>query len=396
MTARTRRLLWTILAAGTAVRLVIAFTTYGDGPDMDAFHVFADALRDDPLHVYGVVNAGEVDKLPYPSGYFPWIWTADGLHEVLGLPFHGWIQVAPILADGALAWVVQDHLGRRGSTERTRLLAAAAIALGPSFGVISGYQSQFDSVAILPAVLGVVAWERVAPERRALAAGALIGLGGALKITPLLVLLVLLPNARSLREATTLVSAAGAVLLAVMAPYLVSEPDAVRDALGYAGLPGVGGLTLALQPGLAENWLVATSVEPNRLVGWISGHAFAANTALAAGVGAFLLVCRPRPLHGAVVLWLAVYVFAPGFFFQYLVWGLPFLLLAGHVRAAIALQLALIGPAVVFYSRPWAGDGIVVPYSAVMVSVWAALAGALALSALRAWRQRPRGGGVLG
>jgi hypothetical protein len=210
------------------------------------------------------------------------------------------------------------------------------------------------------------------------------------------VLLALVPNARGLREATTLVAAAGGVVLAAMAPYLISEPDAVLDALGYAGLPGVGGLTLALQPGLSENWLLSPTVDPSRLIGWIAGHSFTVNTLLAGGVGALLLVCRPRPLQGAVVLWLAVYAFAPGFFFQYAIWGLPFFLLAGHVRKAIALQLALIGPAVLFYMRPWDGDAVVIPYSAVMVAVWAALTAALGVSAWRIWTQRPRAGAALG
>jgi hypothetical protein len=395
VTRLNRRLLWAILAAGAAVRLVIAFSTYGDGPDMDALHLMAEALAEDPLHVYTVVNAGEIDRLPYPSGYFPWIAASRALHETIGLPFHGWVQVAPIAADLAIAWIVQDHLGRVGARQAARLLAAGAVALGPSFGVISGYQCQFDSVAILPALLGVLVWTRGSP-RRALVAGALIGLGGAVKITPLLLLLALLPSARRPREALVLGASAAGVLLLAMLPYLLSEPGAVRDALGYAGLPGAGGLTLALQPGLAENWLVAPTVDPNRVVGWLSGHSFAVNLALAAGAGALLLRCRARPVEAAVVLWLAVYAFAPGFFFQYAVWGLPFFLLAGHVRKAIALQLALIGPAVVFYSRPWGDDAVVVPYSLLMVAVWAALAITLAASVRSLWARRPRSVASLG
>jgi hypothetical protein len=389
---RARWALWTIIAAGVLVRLVLAFATYGDGPDIRAVSLVGRALTSDPLHVYGHVNAGIVHQWPYPSAYFPWIAASVGLHDTVGLPFHGWIQVAPIVADAVIAWVVQDFLGRRGAGNPTRLAAAAAVALGPSFGIISGYQGQFDSVGILPALLALTLWERMeAGGRRALVAGGLIGLGGALKITPLVLLLALLPTVSSRREAVVLVAAAGSVVLVAMSPFLIAEPRAVFDSLGYAGLPGVGGLTLAAQPELAQNWLSDPPYAgANWIVGVLAGHAILVNGAVLVTVGALLLHRRVAPVPAAILLWLSLYVFGTGFFFQYMIWGLPFFLLGGHLAKAALLQAALVAPAVLFYMRPWADRGVAVPYAVIMIAVWATLTVALAISAWRLWT-RPRG-----
>jgi Glycosyltransferase family 87 len=392
VTRRGRALLWAIIGAGVAIRVVIAFATYGDGPDIRAFTYAGQALLDDPLHVYGVLTTAPDAAFFYPPGSFPWFAASEGLHRLVGIPFHGVVQLAPIASDVALAWVIQDDFGRRGHGERVRLGVAAAVALGPSFGVISGYQGQIDSFGILPAVLGLLAWERMRDHpRRALAAGALVGLGGAIKITPLLVLLALLPSSRSRREGLTLCAVAAAVVLVALAPWLVSEPGAVREVLGYSGIPGAGGLSLAIQPSFAENFLTSfpPSVPPNWLFARFVAHDSLVNAVAVAGIAAFVFRTRPRPREGAVFVWLGIYVLSSAFFFQYMLWGLPFFLLAGHVRKTVLLQLALIGPAVVFYMRPWAEHWVAIPYAVVMVAVWLAFAVALANVAARLWRARP-------
>ena len=377
MTRRERAILWSIIGVGAAIRIAIAFATYGDGPDIRAFTYAGRALLDDPLHVYGVLTHAPDAAFFYPPGSFPGFALGEAVHRALGLPFHGLVQLPQIGADAAIAWVLQDALGRRGAGARLRLGAAATVALGPSFG-------------ILPALLGLLAWDRAGPNR-AVSAGLLVGLGGAIKITPLLVLLALVPTARSLREAAKLCAVAGAVVVAALAPWLVSEPGAVRDVLGYSGIPGAGGLSLVIQPGFAENFLTSwpPPVEPNWLFTRFVAHDSLVNAVAVAGIALFLLRTRPRPIEAAVFLWLGVYVFSSAFFFQYILWGLPFFILGGHVRKVALLQAALIGPAIVFYMRPWPEHWVAVPYAAVMVAVWVAFAVALTRTGLRLLRARP-------
>jgi hypothetical protein len=83
----------------------------------------------------------------------------------------------------------------------------------------------------------------------------------------------------------------------------------------------------------------------------------------------------------AVAVWLSVYVFGVDFFMQYMVWGLPFFLMAGYTREVLILELLLAGPVFVIYhgvGHPWLAY---VLYIAPMLIVWAAMTVSLGLLA---------------
>ena len=235
-----RTLLWSLLAVGAALRLVLAFTTDGVVPDLESFRIVARSLRDAPGHVYAIANSHPpFVRWPYPPGYFPYIAGADRFADATGLDFLSVIRLGPIAADLVIAWVVQAFLGRQGHVPATRLAAAALVALGPPFAAVSGYHGQIDAVAILPAVLALALWERTDAAWRGPAAGALIGLGGSIKTIPLLMVLALLPSARSPREAAQLVVCAAAVPLLAITPWLVSEGTGWTRVFRYNGAPGL-------------------------------------------------------------------------------------------------------------------------------------------------------------
>lgn len=402
MTPRGRRLLWLLIGAGLAGRIALAFATYGQDFDIASLHIVAAQLGDDPLDLYSTVNGNfelggfAAGRWPYPSGIFPWLAATVGIEKATPLPFHGIVQLAPIAADALIAWLVQDFLGRRGAGERTRLAAVAVVMAGPSFWAISGYHGQIDSVAILPAVAALVVWEAGPPGRRALLAGLLIGLGGAVKLVPLIMLVALLGSARSVREGVTLVAAAGAVMLAAMAPFLLADFDGVRTALSYSGAPGLGGISMLVQPELS------TAVLTKRFDGVQVGAAAQAlydhgkilvmlGLAAVAGVS---FRYRPTAIHAAVLLWLAFYAVTPAFFFQYVVWGLPFFLMAGHVGKAAALQALLLPAMACFYFLPWESDRVSLVYVPVMALVWLSWVAALALQARSIARSDRRAAGL--
>jgi hypothetical protein len=381
------RWLWGLIALGTVVRLGIAALTDGLPYDVQSFVLAREALADDPLHAYSALNSPDFYRWPYPPAFFAWIEIAAGGDRVLGGNFIGIVQLAPIAAEAVLAWLVADTLRRRGVPQSVWLAAGGLIALGPAFIVISGYAVQIDSVAILPAVAAVVVWERVAGRDRAWQAGLLIGVAASFKTVPGLVVLALLPTVRDWREAGVLVGAAVAVPLAALAPFLVADARGVREMLRYNGAPGMGGLTLVLQPDLAQQWL-RRPTGMNELNQWIFDNQRVVNVLVIGAVGAFLLRFRVPPARAAVILWLAVWAFSTGFFFQYLVWGLPFILLDGHVRTAAALQLVMIGPAILFYAGPYSSAAVVVAFVIVMLATWLAWLAALAVLARRSVAER--------
>ena len=382
-----RRTLLALIAAGTVVRLVWTLDTAGLPFDISSAGATAHALLHDPLHLYGALNSPHQYRWPYPPGYFPWLLASHGLVS-LGIPFRVGLVLPAIAADGALAWVVQAALGRRGASDRSRLVACALVAFGPAFALISGLHGQIDSVAILPAALALLVWEG-GNRRRALYAGVLVGLAASCKTAPGLVLLALLPSARTRREAAALCAVAVAIPLVALAPFLAADATGVLRALRYAGIPGEGGISMLIQPDLARYWVfddLGTQVGPVT-------RAFIDHGIVLTGVALALTAAvtwrrRLAARDAAVVLWLGLYVLGTAFAFQYAVWGLPFLIIAGRLRWALWMQAGLLVPELVFYFGPWHSPELLLPlYVALMGVVWLGQATALAVS-VRA-RSRP-------
>jgi hypothetical protein len=374
-----RRIVLALIAGGAAVRLAWTFTTAGLPYDMASLHAVVHALLNRPLHLYGELNPSNQFRWPYPPGFLPWALASHGLESV-GIPFRVVVALPAIAADCALAWVVQAGLGRRGAGERTRVAACALVAFGPAFALISALHGQIDSLAILPAVLALLVWEG-GDRRRALYAGLLIGVAASIKTAPGLVLLALLPSARSRREGVTLCAVSAAIPLAAVAPFLIADAPGLLRAFGYAGIPGEGGISMLIQPDLARFWVFDDlSVRVGPVVRLFVDHGFALTAAAIALTAAVGWRRRLPARQLAVVLWLALYVLGTAFAFQYAVWGLPFLLLAGRLRWAAWMQAVLLVPELIYYLGPWHGPELLIPlYVALMGFLWVGQAVALAV-----------------
>jgi hypothetical protein len=162
-----------------------------------------------------------------------------------------------------------------------------------------------------------------------------------------------------------LVAAAVAVPLVTLLPWLAHEPAAVVEALRYTGVPGVGGLTFAVQPGVP-----GLRADPNAAMRLLVEQRQIASLVLLAGLVIMMIRARPPVINAAVLLMLGIYAFSTGFFFQYLVWGLPFLLMAGHVRAVAGIQAVALIPTVLFYRAPWTSNAAVIVYATLMIALW--------------------------
>jgi hypothetical protein len=387
-----KRLLWLLIVVGTGMKLVLAFTTYGLPFDIASWQLVDAAVRDDPFTAYDALNpAGSFPRFPYPPGYWPVILASGSLEAHTGIAFESLIQVPAIAADAGIALLVWSFLGRRGATTRTRLAGAGLVALGPVFGWVSGWYGQFDAVAILPAVAALTLWERPGTPRRALVAGILIGLGAALKTTPGLMVLALLPTARSRREAITLVVTAVAVPLAMLLPIAVADPPTSLDGgmasiVTYEGTGGAG-LSLVFQPGLAARSMERRPVQENAANEVLGDYGSALTLAALAGITWLMLRRRTPPALAATVVWLVLYVFGYSFAVRYAIWGLPFFVMAGYLREAAALQLGLAVVVAVFAAGSRdeisqvelfsAGPVLTGVFAALMLAVWLAFVAAL-------------------
>ncbi len=377
------------------LRLVLAFTTSGVPFDIGSYELAARAFWDHGLGLYRELAAGAEDtgllRWPYPPGFIVWAIVALALRRLTNAPFAGLIKLPMIFADLGIAVTVVMLLRARGVDERTQLLAAALIAFGPSFFLISGVHGQLDAVAILPALIALAVWER-GGNRRAPLAGVLVGLGIALKTVPILTLIAILPTVRSRREGVTLLGAAALIPAATLAPFFLAEPEATVQSLMYAGAPGVGGLSLVVQPSLAEVWILGHPYEPSRVTETLASWAPLGLGIVLLAVAGLLIRRRVPAAQGVALVWLSVYAFSPNFFFQYLVWGLPFFLAVGAIRAVAAVQAVALGPTLLALFRPWSEPGLLHVYVPAMIVIWLAFAAAFVMNARRAYARGYRSG----
>ena len=380
------RLLWIIVGAGLAIRVVLAFAF--EGTPVVLFEQYAAAsVRS---WNWDVVYDSGVLSWVYPPLFLSWFAGASWLSEVSGLSFHGLAKLGPTLADVGLALAIYVYLDWRGAGERARLAGSGLVMLGPSFIAVSGYHGQIDSVAILPAVLALMVWERRSTSTRAVKAGLLLGLGAAGKLPPLLLVPALLGSARSWREATKLVVAAAAIPALVLAPLWISGVDLHR-VISYRGVAGWGGLSLVVDPGLGWSWLTAPGFPtPNGAARALVDASTWITAVTLMAYSAFILRYRPAPVDAVVLLWLAIYVFSPNFFLNYLVWGLPFFIMAGYLAEVAVLQGLLIAPTVAYYlslteSRSTLDGVIYVPF---LIALWLFWVGATFVVVRRVVRRR--------
>lgn len=378
--------LWVIVAAGLTARVVLAFAFRGTN------HLLIEQLAASRVRAWdwhAVYTA--VAHWTYPPLFLAWLAGASWLSDVSGLPFQGFAKLGPALADVGLALAVYVYLGWRGAAPRMRLAAVALVMFGPTFIATSGYHGQIDALAILPAVLAVMVWQRRPESTRAIEAGLLIGVGSAVKIVPLLVLLPLLLSTRSRREGATLAAVAFLIPALVLGPLWVAGIN-LHSVVGYTGVPGWGGLSLVLDPGLAWRYIASGSSfgHPGGLTsalqsasGWITLGGLVA-------YAAFIFRCRPALIDAIVLLWLAVFAFSPNFFLNYLVWGVPFFIMAGYLAEVAVLQVLLVMPTVAYYLSLWPApsSAAAILYVPFMFGLWIFFVAATVALAFRLARRR--------
>jgi hypothetical protein len=342
-----------LLFGALGLELLLAATTIGSPSDLNAFHAADATFRSSPLHFYEQIGSARFSAWPYPPVYLPVVVFVSKVAHFLDISFDRLIRLPQIGAGLAMAWVVQWHLGWRGVPDRTRLMAAAMVALAPTSIALYSMHGQVDPVQWLPALLAVVAWERLPEDRRAIVAGLLIGLGAGIKIVPGILIFALLPLARTWRERGLLVAASAAIPVVALAPYALVDLAALRDSLDYRGLAGQGGLSMIVQPDLALLRYAAKPVTalsgPEQFVQDVSQFAVI--------LGALAVALRVRvtqpPAAGAVcAVILVVFVAGANFLPPYLSWIVPFAVLAGWWRFFFVTQALALVPVLFRYIPP--------------------------------------------
>ena len=363
-----------IALLGLGIRLFFAVHWFGNGDILTFLFVGARA-KADFLHTYST----NIDGVywPYPPGYLPWLVAAIEISTHFSVAFDRVVQLLPIAADLGIATCVYVYLGWRGAPVNRRVAGFSLVMLGPVFIAISGYHGQLDAVAIFPGVLGFLVWERNRGPGRAVGTGLLLGLGAVLKTVPLLLVLPLAASTDAMRERIRLVVAAILVVIVVCLPFYVAEPAGFRGGpLEYSGAPSRGGLSLLADPGFAVDRRLSSALAlagtPNDVAESISKASGPITAVILVAFLFFVFRYRPAAVDGIVLLWLAVFAFSPNFLLQYLVWALPFFIMAGYLWEVAILQIAVVPVLLITYLNPSAYERAgATAYVAMMICLWA-------------------------
>jgi hypothetical protein len=367
-----RNLLLAMIALGTVIRIVVAFTNRGVKYDVDSAYIVAAALKSNFLHAY------DTARWPYPGGFFPVLLLTRWIADVTGLAFYGVVKLPLIAADAGLALAVWWGAATRSASRATKRAATALVALGPSFILISGFHAQMDPAAILPAVIATLIWVYDDRRNRAFKAGILIGIGASFKSVPLFTLLALLPTAQHNRERIKLLAPALAIPVISILPFLIADGHTVEKALtANQGVPGWGGISLFAQPRLIHYWLHGIPFTPSRLTRdlVLNQNKIVLGAVILAGAIAYRK--RMPAIRAAALIWAAVYLANPNWSFQYFIWGLPFFLLAGLTAETALLQALLALPAAELYFR-WGVNHFEWAYLPLIYAAWLWFAGVAA------------------
>jgi hypothetical protein len=253
-----------------------------------------------------------------------WSAIAARLAAVTGAPFELIVRLAPILADAALALVLYGLVLRSTRSTHSAWLAGLAYALHPVAVFVSAYHGQFDAWPLLAVLLSVAAVNTSAP-----AAGGWLGLGLLLKSWPVLFVPgFLLALRRAPARAAFLIALAAVPLAGVTLYSWVFHADpvtVVQRALGYNHGVGWWGYM----------YLLRLPFEITRQLGpffaWALRYGrFVTLTGL--GLIWWLRVRREALAPGLLTVVVAFLAFTHAFSIQYLVWVVPFAILAADYR----------------------------------------------------------------
>src|SRR5205085_7674497 len=119
----------------------------------------------------------------------------------------------------------------------------------------------------------------------------------------------------------------------------IAGTDGMRAIFDYRGFPGRAGLTSLAQPPLALHALNGREILYSSRTTFLLDHAGLLLAAALIPVAVLAWWRRLPPAAIASALILAFYIVSPAILPQYWIWLVPFLVLAGPARAALAYPL---------------------------------------------------------
>jgi hypothetical protein len=299
------------------VRLILAALFFGTSDVMGWELLGRQLLADENFYATQLHN--------WPVLWIYFCAAAVTASEATGLPFAFLVKLAPIAADVWLAIMVLRTAGAS---------AGLVYALHPIAVLISGYHGQFDSLMLAPTFLAWRIFETWHGWGRVLGGGLAMGVGVWFKPVPLVLLPVLLPRLATWRERSLFAALAVAPAGLGTLPYLLRWPEDVAvNFLGYSSWFGQWGYPVV--------WMLVEYLRDHTIPWWLPDPRFVSEPLqFMFAVGRWVLLAilatvwvvtfrrSESSLRSIVATFSAFYFATVGFGLQYLLWIVPFAIVA--------------------------------------------------------------------
>ncbi len=358
----SRRTALLLAALALAVRLAAAVIFDAETGDIPGYRTMANVvLAGDNIYHHRVLFPYTPLTLPLPA-------LSLLLAQASGLSFAVAIKLWPIAADVALTLLVAAAVARRTGRPAAARAAGLAYALNPVAILTSAFHGNQTTLAVAFAVAAYVATLR-GPAGSRLAA-VLLGLGIAARSFPVLLLPVFLialptnPGRAAWRGRATFAAWTLLPVALVSLPALLADaPAYLREIFSYSGFVDQGWLAIRRAWGVV--WGLG-GPEPVPTAATLALLQASKWLVLAAYAALLVWLARRRPpvdlAVGCLPAWLLFLVVYGGVSTHYLVWVVPFGLIAAG-RWAVAYSLAAAAAMIGFYLT-WFPAILLGPYAA--------------------------------
>jgi hypothetical protein len=303
--------------------------------------------RQQAIPVVQIENVYEVTRNVFPytpvSLFYPALCL--GLSALLDVPFHIVVKLFAIGADVGIVLMLYA-LGAKLLPAATALSAALAYALNPASILVSAFHGNAMSFVVL-LMLAASMLFMLDPARHLVSSGLLLSLAVGWRSFPILLLPFFLAAIRSTADKVRFAACVVVPVVLATIPFMLVSPSALlSEVLRYSGW-GIHHGPLGVVRALYLSAIGQVTWEhPPEWLAWMS--ASKALFLVVYGVAVWR-AGRLGLLNGTVVTFFAFYLVYAGVASQYLIWVMPFLLLAGQRAMYWSYVLAATYALVVFY-----------------------------------------------
>lgn len=309
-------ILFAIIAAGLALRLVLAYTFYGT-QDVDAWEQFS--------------TYWERHKSPYDQSLRfnygpPWFWiisSVEYFRRFLNIPFSTAIKFPMILADLLTLFILLKGCRLLKKNQPQTLVSSAIFFLNPVSIFSSGYHGQFDNIGTL---FSLTAWYLYEMRQKWSFAFATFSFMVAVAVKHFNILLtpVFIFSQGKLVKKVLVMILAPSLFLLLIAPYWMADTQWVNQAVfkynlhsGYWGWVGV----------ICRTTLLFTDIDLIKSAWFYWTDYFNYLLYFGIFIASYFLVRKYSLLDSIIITFLIFYTFTTQMAPQYTVWIIPFAVL---------------------------------------------------------------------